>query len=113
MPENLEARLLEAFVALVESVLVQERIGYYETTYWFDDETPLQVIEFNVERAEEEGETDTYDYSFQLQNDRFDISMIGFFSGEWSYQLEPYQNPDQFLAWLGEHHVVVRMSGTD
>lgn len=39
--------------------------------------------------------------------------MIGFFSGEWSYQLEPYQNPDQFLEWLGESHVVVRMSGTD
>lgn len=31
MPENLEARLLEAFIALVGSVLVQDRSGYYET----------------------------------------------------------------------------------
>jgi hypothetical protein len=113
MPDDLEARLLEALIGLVESVTVPERFGYYETTYWFDDETTLQVIEFHIEYSDEEGEPNTYDYSFQLRNDRFDVLVIGYFSDAWNYDLDAYEHPDQCLEWLGESHVVVRMTGTD
>lgn len=113
MPDNLESKLLEGLIELVERVTVPERFGFYETTYWFDDGTTLQVIEFHIEYAEEEGEANTYDYSLQLRNDRFDVLLIGIFSDEWNYDLDAYEDPDQCLEWLGESHVVVRMSGTD
>lgn len=113
MPDNLEARLLEGLIVLVERVTVPERFGFYETTYWFDDDTTLQVIEFHIEPSDEEGEPDTYDYSFQLRNERFDVLMIGCFSDEWNYDLDACEHSDRCLRWLGESHVVVRMSGTD
>jgi len=113
MSDNLDARLLEAFIGLVERVTDPERFGCYETTYWFDDETTLQVIEFHIEWADEDGEANIYDYSFQLRNDRFDVLMIGYFSNEWNYDLDTHERPDQCLEWLRESHPVVRMTGTD
>ena len=108
-----EKRLLDAFVDLFERVRSEARDQYYETTYWFEDGSHLQVLNFNWEPADEEGEPDTFDYSINLESTRFKAVMLGICSDKWSYQLEKYQNPRDLLRWLGEQHAVERLSGTD
>ncbi|MAT49665.1 MAG: hypothetical protein CMK32_00565 [Porticoccaceae bacterium] len=98
---------------MFERVCDDERTGYYETTYWFEDDTPLQVLNYNVEPGDEEGAPDTYDHTISLRNGQFSIEMIGMFSGAWSYELEKYSNPTEFLRWLECHPTVSKTSGTE
>lgn len=98
---------------MFERVRDDQRTGYYETTYWFEDDTPLQVLNFNVEPGDEEGDPDTYDHVISLSNRQFSIEMIGMYSGEWRYDLEEYSHPAEFLRWLECRPVVSKTSGTD
>lgn len=113
MDEQTEQEILRAFAELAGRVLRADRAGMYETTYWFDDDSHLQVINFDAVPAEEEGEEDTLDHTLQLQGPSFDVLVIGFYSGDWSFQLEEVTRPELFLRWHSERHPVVRVSGTD
>lgn len=113
MNQAMEEKILQAFAELVERVHAQARIGLYETSYWFDDGSHLQVINFDELPAEEEGEEGTLDHTLKLQCSSFDILVIGFYSAGWSFQLEEITHPDRFLGWHAEQHPVVRWSGTD
>jgi hypothetical protein len=113
MDDRTEGMVLQAFVELVDRVCLQERIGLYETTYWFDDGTHLQIVNFDELPADEEGEESTLDHTLHLVNPSFDVLVIGFHSTEWSFQLEEAKHADEFLRWHAERHGIVRVSGTD
>ena len=113
MEEETERKVLQAFAELAGRVLREERAGLYETTYWFDDDSYLQVINFDEVPAEEEGEASTLDHTIHLQHPSFDVQVIGFYSNEWSFQVEEVECPELFLRWHAERHPVVRVSGTD
>ena len=113
MLDDLQSLILSAFIELFERVRYDDRTGIYETTYWFDDGTPLQVINFNSEPLDEEDGLWVLDHSIELRHPDFRTMMIGFYSDMWNYQLEPYEHPSAFLRWARAGHVVTKVSGTD
>ena len=102
-----------AFTELMRRVVRVDRIGLYETTYWFDDGAYLQVINFDEVPADNEGEESTLDHTLHLTGASFEIQMIGFYSSDWSCDVEEARNPEAFLEWHHACHEVVRLSGTD
>ena len=111
-----EAGLLAA--KLFMNLRDPERDGHYTTTYWFEDETEINVTNFNQEPDEDDPDDEyncTLDYEIVVKKDNeFSVVFIGVYrGGEWrAFQQEPSTGEENFKLWMKEPHKVESVFST-
>lgn len=107
------------FASFFINVRSPERDGYHQTSYFFDDDAELTVLNFNTESDDEHPhnpELDTMNHQIIIsKRTLFRIETLGILrEGKWGTFIDQKQEGEnEFRQWLKEDHQVTSVAGTD